>query len=96
MGKREGWTASTLATEYPVPLPLTCDAGLWTTMTPVLSLDGAGTAFLAYDAEYDTRCWYQDPNGSDPPEYRFSSFGERSGVSFAHSKERLKNAHPCP
>jgi hypothetical protein len=65
-------TASTLAAEYPVPLPPTCDAGLWTTMTPVLSLDGSGNPFLAYDAEYDTRCWYQDPTRPDSPEYRFS------------------------
>ena len=65
-------TTSTLDAEYPVPLPVTCDAGLWTTMTPVLSLDAAGNPFLAYDAEYDTRCWYQDPTRNNPPDYRFS------------------------
>jgi hypothetical protein len=65
-------TTTTLETEYPQALPTTCDAGLWTTLTPVLALDNSGNPFLAYDAKYDTRCWLQDPTRpAEPPSYRF-------------------------
>jgi hypothetical protein len=65
-------TAETIAAEYPMPLPSGCDAGLWTTLTPVLALDAAGNPFAAFDAKYDTRCWYKDPTRDDPPYYRFT------------------------
>lgn len=65
-------TARVLDAEYPVARPQGCDAGLWTMMAPVLALDGAGRARIAYDAKYDTRCLYQDPQRRDPPYYRFT------------------------
>ena len=65
-------TTTTLDSEYPVPRPSSCDAGLWSTLTPVLALDSTGDPFIAYDARYDTRCWYQDPTRTDPPSYRFT------------------------
>ena len=66
-------TAETLDSAYPQPLPASCDAGLWSTLTPVLALDPAGDPLIAYDAKYDTRCWYQDSTRpADPPSYRFT------------------------
>lgn len=64
--------ARVLDAEYPVARPRGCDAGLWTALSPVLSLDFAGRARVAYDAKYDTRCLYQDPTRPDPPYYRFT------------------------
>jgi hypothetical protein len=66
-------TTKTLEAEFPQALPTSCDAGLWTTLTPALALDSAGNPFMAYDARYDTRCWYTDPTRpADPPSYRFT------------------------
>ncbi|MEZ4861908.1 MAG: hypothetical protein R3C14_11390 [Caldilineaceae bacterium] len=57
---------------WPVPYPLTCDAGFWDGLTPTLSLSAAGNPYIAYDATYHARCLYQDPNyPNDPPYYRF-------------------------
>lgn len=60
-------TATTLDQQYPVARPPHCDAGLWSALTPVLSLDTGGHPRVAYDIVYDTRCWYDDPNDGQPP-----------------------------
>ncbi len=60
-------TATTLDEEYPVARPPHCDAGLWSGLSPVLSIDSGGHPRVAYDAVYDTRCWYDDPNDGLPP-----------------------------
>ncbi len=60
-------TASVLDAEYPVVRPPHCNAGLWSSLSPVLSLDTGGHARVAYDAVYDTQCWYDDPNDGLPP-----------------------------
>lgn len=60
-------TATTLDQEYPVPRPSHCLVGLWSGLTPVLSLDTGGHPRVAYDGAYDTQCWYDDPNDGLPP-----------------------------
>jgi hypothetical protein len=60
-------TATKLEEEYPMARPSQCDAGLWDSMTPVLALDWAGNPHLAYDAAYNTRCWYDDNPDDDQP-----------------------------
>jgi hypothetical protein len=60
-------TAATLDQEYPVPRPSHCNVGLWSGLTPVLSLDTGGHPRVAYDAVYDTQCMYDDPNDGLPP-----------------------------
>ncbi|HSD84163.1 MAG TPA: hypothetical protein VLG46_09905, partial [Anaerolineae bacterium] len=61
-------TATTLDNEYPVARPPHCDVGTWSSLSPVLSLDTGGHPRVAYDAVYDTRCWYDDdPNDGKPP-----------------------------
>ena len=47
--------------------PPHCDAGLWSSLAPVLSIDTGGHPRVAYDAVYNTRCWYDDPNDGQPP-----------------------------
>lgn len=37
----------------------------------MLALDPAGNPRVAYDAKYDTRCWYDDPNDNLPPYLQF-------------------------
>jgi hypothetical protein len=64
-------TASVLDAEYPVPRPSHCNAGLWSGLSPVLSIDSGGHARVAYDAVYDTQCWYDDPNDNLPPYLRW-------------------------
>lgn len=60
-------TATTLDTEYPVARPPHCLVGMWSGLTPVLSLDTGGHPRVAYDGAYDTQCWYDDPNDGKPP-----------------------------
>lgn len=62
-------TASVLDAEYPVPRPPHCDAAIWRGITPVMSFDGGGNPRVAYDAVYDTRCLYDDPNDGLPAYY---------------------------
>jgi hypothetical protein len=64
-------TGVELEEEYPIPLPVTCDAGLWDSMTPMLALDPAGNPHIVYDSAYETRCWYDDPNDNQDPWLRF-------------------------
>ncbi|MBI5566053.1 MAG: hypothetical protein HY870_14250 [Chloroflexi bacterium] len=60
-------TATTLDQEYPVARPPHCNAGLWSSLTPVLSIDTGGHPRVAYDAVYNTQCLYDDPNDGLPP-----------------------------
>ena len=60
-------TATTLDQEYPVARPPHCNVGLWSSLAPVLSIDTGGHPRVAYDAVYDTQCWYDDPNDGLPP-----------------------------
>ncbi len=64
-------TAADLETAFPVPIPSHCDAGLWDSLTPVLALDPAGQARVAYDTVYEARCAYDDPFDNLPPGTRF-------------------------
>ncbi len=60
-------TSSVLDAEYPIPRPSHCNVGLWSSLSPVLSLDTGGHPRVAYDAVYDTQCWYDDPTDGLPP-----------------------------
>lgn len=61
-------TAEQLYQYWPVPYPLSCDTGFWSSLTPTLALDVAGNPHIAYDATYHARCLYQDPaKPNDPP-----------------------------
>jgi len=64
-------TAATLDQEYPVARPPHCDVGMWSALSPVLSLDTGGHPRVAYDIKYDTRCWYDDPTDNLPPYLRW-------------------------
>lgn len=65
-------SAADLTQQWPVPYPVTCDAGLWAGLTPTLALTQQGDPAIAYDATYHARCLYQDPTRpNDPPYYRF-------------------------
>jgi len=77
-------TTETLEAEYPVARPTSCDVGLWTTLTPSLALDPSGNPLIGYDAKYDTRCLYKDPNyPNDPPYYHYTQLWRVvRGVSF--------------
>ncbi|MFZ4660969.1 MAG: hypothetical protein ACOYNY_28405 [Caldilineaceae bacterium] len=67
----EGATALNAA--WPVALPTACINGLWHGLTPILSLDGADNATVAYDTTYHARCLYDDPSDGRPP---FTEFHE--------------------
>jgi hypothetical protein len=65
-------TAGDLQQRWPVPHPITCDAGFWAGLTPTLALSVAGDPYFAYDSTYHARCLYQDPDRpNDPPYYHF-------------------------
>lgn len=65
-------TAEQLHQIWPVPYPLSCDAGLWGSLTPTLSLDSGGNPHIAYDTTYHARCLYQDPaEPNEPPTVAF-------------------------
>lgn len=71
------WQHRTLESEpdlqaaWPVAHPPHCDAGIWSSLTPVLVLDGAGQPHVAFDATYHARCWYdENPNDNIPPNSR--------------------------
>ena len=76
-------TATKLEQEYPVPRPVYCDAGLWDSLTPVLALDAGGNPHVAYDAAYQTRCWYDDnPDDNVPPVLQFSQLWHTVRVNY--------------
>jgi hypothetical protein len=75
----EGWRATVLDTDvdlendFPVARPFTCDAGFWDGESTRLAFDSIGRMRAAYDAAYQARCLYEDPDRpEDPPYYQFS------------------------
>jgi hypothetical protein len=59
-----------LLAAWNVAFPPHCDAGFWDGLTPVLALDSAGNPYIAYDAAYHARCWYNPVTGTwDPHSY---------------------------
>ena len=59
-----------LVEAWDVVFPAHCDAGFWDGLTPVLSLDVAGNPYIAFDAAYHARCWYNPDTGEwDPQPY---------------------------
>ncbi|MFP4436247.1 MAG: hypothetical protein ACLFVO_03290 [Chloroflexaceae bacterium] len=66
--QREVDTTERLVTEYPVPLPVTCDAGVWDTSAPVLALAESGDPHITYEGGYKARCQFQNPE--DPNDIR--------------------------
>lgn len=65
-------TGGDLETDFPVARPLTCDAGFWDAESTRLAFDGTGRMRLVYDAAYQARCLYEDPERPDePPYYQF-------------------------
>jgi hypothetical protein len=65
-------TATDMDEDFPVPIPPTCDTGLWDSIAPVLAFDPAGQPGVAFDASYNGRCWIDDdPNDGDPADYLF-------------------------
>lgn len=59
-----------LQAEYPVPLPSHCDAGLWDSTSPVLSLSANGSPYIAFDIHHQGHCLY-DPKNGQPPYVRW-------------------------
>jgi hypothetical protein len=53
-------SSNDLAAQWNVAQPPHCDAGVWTSLTPSLALDGDGNPHFGYDATYHARCWYND------------------------------------
>ena len=66
-------TRTDLQTAWNVPFPRDhCDAGLWNSLTPTLAFGADGNAYVAYDATYHARCYYDDnPNDNIPPDWHF-------------------------
>jgi hypothetical protein len=74
----DGWratildTAGDLETDFPVARPFTCDAGLWDAEGTHLAFDSEGRMRIVYDAAYQARCLYEDPDRpEDPPYYQY-------------------------
>jgi hypothetical protein len=74
----DGWRATILDTDvdlendYPVARPFTCDAGIWDAESTRLGFDSLGRMRTVYDAAYQARCLYEDPDRpNDPPYYEF-------------------------
>lgn len=65
-------TGGDLETDFPVARPFTCDAGFWDAESSRLGFDSAGRMRVVYDAAYQARCLYEDPDRpEDPPYYQF-------------------------
>lgn len=65
-------TGTDLENDFPVARPFTCDAGFWDAESTRLAFDSAGRMRVVYDAAYQARCLYEDPERpEDPPSYRF-------------------------
>lgn len=84
-----GWSSRVLETsadieaEFPVARPVTCDAGFWDMRAPKLALTAAGSPVIAYNAAYEARCLYEDPNyPNDPPYYRFHEVRHNMRLAF--------------
>jgi hypothetical protein len=69
----QGWqgrvadTDEQMSADYPVPLPITCRAGIWDGYAPALALDATGAPVMAYDASYQASCQYSDPTDPTKP-----------------------------
>jgi hypothetical protein len=63
-------SSTDLQAAWPVAHPPHCDAGIWSSLTPVLVLDRDAQPHVAFDATYHARCWYDDPNDNLPPNSR--------------------------
>jgi hypothetical protein len=75
---RDGWKVTVLDTgadleeDFPVARPITCDAGFWDAESTRLAFDSLGRMRVVYDAAYQARCLYEDPERpDDPPYYQF-------------------------
>jgi hypothetical protein len=70
-----GWRATILDTggdleaDFPVARPFTCDAGFWNAESTRLAFDSLGRMRTLYDAGYEARCLYEDPERPDDPPY---------------------------
>jgi hypothetical protein len=65
-------TGTDLENDFPVARPFTCDAGFWDAESTRLAFDSQGRMRTVYDAAYQARCLYEDPERpDDPPYYRF-------------------------
>ena len=93
-----GWSAemlepaSELDAEFPVPRPSHCDAGFWDQRAPMMALGKGGHPVFAYDAGYETRCLYDDPNDGQPPYMRFHQL--RHNVRFVMWSESSGGGTP--
>lgn len=74
----DGWretvldTSTDLENDFPVARPVTCDAGFWDAESTRLGFDRLGRMRVVYDAAYQARCLYEDPERpDDPPSYQF-------------------------
>lgn len=65
-------TGDDLEKDFPVARPFTCDAGFWDAESTRLAFDRAGRMRVVYEAAYQARCLYEDPDRPDvPPYYQF-------------------------
>lgn len=62
-------TGADLEADFPVARPLTCDAGFWDAESTRLAFDSTGRMRVVYDAAYQARCLYEDPERPDDPPY---------------------------
>jgi hypothetical protein len=65
-------TGADLENDFPVARPFTCDAGFWDAESTRLAFDSVGRMRVVYEAAYQARCLYEDPDRpDDPPYYQF-------------------------
>ncbi len=64
-------TATSLQTDYPSPIPPTCQAAMWDSLAPVLTFNLTGQPRVAHDAAYNTTCEIdENPDDNIPPQQR--------------------------
>ncbi len=77
-------THAALEAAYPIPLPFTCDSGIWDSYAPSFRLDRAGNPRIAYDSSYKAGCLYSDPaNPAKPPTREFREIRRSVRMVFA-------------